>query len=466
MRDLTEYLKQKLGDPYQTKINNSNVNMSVVVSRAKNSVIDTTYWITETIRIGSGLGDVALTGRRMKASGSPDGIYEIHVDNGVVKTAYRPYPDLLKNGWQDISMLENGSSVSIAFDGYWEKFRKNKWRLITGELPYLFWVNDLGELKVQVWEDVGSRLTLGSGVVKVRALRGWRSLVDDADMGIVVAYIKMDGLVYYRSYCKQLDGSFLWEVERQLTLFTGSAVSLNLAITIDYRMMFIVETNTGSVEWFVTQRSWGGYASPMDYLKTGVKNIMFDVYPIDYIDGYANDEVITSSIVPWFNVAEPIYPVPVSAENDDEYTIRLKFNHPLDVDLSSVASAFTMKDSTNVVFGIISTSAGIDNSEIVFNMSNFNSSAQTMNIIYDRSVLELDAVNQGSRFAVESFTFGFDPVLIPPEGNDFEYLSVSLPITFTPKFVYYRTANNGSENVSAGITGISFVVTKVGSNPL
>ena len=47
----------------------------------------------------AGTGDVSLAPRRFKTRGTPNRIYEIHVDNGIVKTSIREYPDKLKDGW-------------------------------------------------------------------------------------------------------------------------------------------------------------------------------------------------------------------------------------------------------------------------------------------------------------------------------------------------------------------------------
>ena len=58
--------------------------------------MDSTYWTVETLREKEGLGDLSIAARRMKAYGSPDRLYNIYVDNGIVKTAMRDYPDYLK----------------------------------------------------------------------------------------------------------------------------------------------------------------------------------------------------------------------------------------------------------------------------------------------------------------------------------------------------------------------------------
>ena len=466
MREIPAELLNKLMSQHQTKANASDPRMSVTVARAKTTVMDTTYFTTETIRSKTGLGDISLAGRRQVPYGTPDRIYEIHVDEGIVKTAIREYPDRLKDGWKDQFTLGPGSSVGLAFDGYWVRYRKY-WRLITAEKPFLFWVDDLNVLWSQLWDEADSKFQLATGVSKVRAIRAWKNAsYRDKDQGVLVGFIKQDGTLNYRSYCQQLDGSYQWENEQQITDFTGVAVSLNMFITNDYRMGFVVETSTGTIEWFVTHRNWAGMASPDEYLRAGIRNITMDVYPVIYTNTFVDDENINVGIEPWINVVEPIYPLPIFASNADEYTITLKFNYEIDADLTQVLSAFSIKDFTNVQFPILSTQSGLDNSEIIFNMSNFNSASGNIFINYDRSILELDCLNQGSRFAIESFIFDFTPELIPPEGNDFENINVSVPITFIPKYVYYLIAFNGGENVTVGLSGISFVVTKVGSNPL
>lgn len=601
MRDIPAELLNKLVSQHQTKANASDPRMSVTVARAKTTVMDTTYFTTETIRSKTGLGDISLAGRRQVPYGTPNRIYEIHVDEGLVKTAIREYPDRLKDGWKDQFTLGPGSSVAIAFEGNWQRYRKY-WRLITSEKPYIFWVDDVGDLWTQLWDeqiktdgywkenpptesvqvvenwdktwmsntsinssgvltvfegckttnkitvvegktyffdngdfgnygrlrwvdvnnnyiyhqDLGSNggsavapsgaygvyffyswnvettpsvtneevvtvqleptwieesygpLKLASDVVKVRAIRAWKNVgYQDKDQGIVVGYIKTDGSIYYRNYSQQLDETYLWEYERKIDEFPYSYVSLNMFITNDYRMGFVAERNNGTIEWAITHRNWAGMASPDEYLKSGIRNIKMNVFPIEFMDSFADDEHITSGIKNiFFNAAEPIYPEVISASNQDEYTITLKFSHPIDFDLSNVKDAFTIKDVSETIYTIISSHAGIDQSEIVFNTSNFNAASSGLIVVYDRSILELDSLNQGSRFAIESFNFNFIPELVPPEGYDLENIAVSLPIYFEPKFIYYKTANNGSEYVTAGVVNIGFVVTKVGSNPL
>src|SRR5690554_2949760 len=110
MRNVDPVLSNKLNTQYQTKANNAQPKMTVAIARARNTVSDSSYWVVETIRTGSTLGDVSLAPRRQKVTGSPDKIYEIHVYNGEVRTSIREYPDKFKDGWIDQFDVGAGSS--------------------------------------------------------------------------------------------------------------------------------------------------------------------------------------------------------------------------------------------------------------------------------------------------------------------------------------------------------------------
>lgn len=469
MRSVPSELLEKLHKNIQTKGSQAQPKMNVAVARAKTTVTDSSYWTVEKIREKTGLGDIAVAARRYsKHYGRPDRLYEIHVDNGQVKTAIREYPDKLKQGWQDQFALGPGTDVAIAFDGEWELYRK-VWRQRTHENPWIFWVDDLGVLWGQLWDDETTLVELTTGVSKVTAIRGWKEFDNGLnDQGIVVAFVKTDGTVWYRNYCIQVDLTYIWESQRQVTGFTGTATNVGLFLTNDYRLGVLVENTLGKIWWLVTGRLWVGMAIERDFLKASISDVTFEVLPIQYLESHSDIENISANLTDiWFNVAEPIYPVPVFAENPDgdEYTILLRFSHPIDYDLSLVGPAFSIKDSVNANFTILSTAAGFDNSEIIFTLNIFSGASGNMFINYDRTIIELDSVNQGSRFAIESFSFEFTPDLAPPEGHAFENITVSILPTFVVSQVYYRNGY-ASENITASIADVTFVVTKVGSNPL
>lgn len=468
MRSFPSDLTAKVNQSLQTLGNVSDPKLKIAVSRAKTTVTDANYWTVETIREKAGLGDISVAPRRFfKHYGGPDRLYEIHVDSGQVHTAIREYPDKLKQGWQPQLTLGPGSSVAITFDGEWELYRK-AWRLQTHEVPWIFWVDSTGILWGQLWSDETTLVELASEVSTVEAIRGWKELNQGQnDQGIIVAFIKTDGTVWYRSYCIQPDLSYMWESSREILGFTGIAVNIGLFLTNDYRLGVTVENSLGNIWWLITNRVWVGMAVQIEQIQSGIYNSTFTVIPVNYIENSIEESITSGLYNAFFNVAEPIYPLPISAANPNNVPteIKLKFNYPIDYDLSGAMSAFTIKDSINTIFTILSTAPGVDNTEIIFTTSTFNSASGNMFIGYDRTILELDCLNQGSRFAIESFNFEFTPTLVPPEGHILEYVVTGITSTFVLTQVYHRSGYV-NENVTAGLMNNKFIVTKVGSNPL
>ena len=469
MRQLPSDLSSKINQSLQTIGNNADPKMEITVVRAKNTVYDSTYWTVETIREIDGLGDVSVAPRRFNIYGRPNRIYEVHVRNGEVLTSVREYPDKLREGFKPQFSLGAGSSVGLAFNGEWKRYRKF-YRLVTEDEPWVSWVDNAGVLWVQRWDDADSKFQLSSDVVKVKMIRAWKNLViQHQDHGIVVAYIKTDGKVYYRNYCIQEDYSEAWEYEKELIGFEGSAANVNLFITNDYRMGFIIEDTLDQIHWLVTHRNWGGMASPAENLVTGLRDIKFEVTPIKYYETYNEDHITTSIDGLFFNVAEPIYPIPITAHNGDteeEEKIWLRFSHPPVEQVGDSVIAFTLKDSIGTLFPILSIERDEeDPSVIIFNTGRFTSMNTNLTITYDRVKYALNAENQGSLFAIESFALTFIPDLTPPEGHLQENVTFDITPTFKVTQVYYRDGLL-QENIQMAISDVNFIVTKVGDNPL
>ena len=242
--------------------------------------MDSTYWTVETIRTKAGLGDLSIAARRLKPYGRPDKLYNIYVDNGIVKTATRAYPDYEEEKWQDQFSLGSGTAVAICLDGYWELYR-GKWQQVTSEKPWLFWVNG-GRLYTQYWDETDTKLELATGVSKLKAIRGWANVnIMIQDQGVIVGYIKTDGKVYYRNYCRQANSSYIWENETQITEFTGTANTLNLFITNDYRTGFAVEDVSNKMYLFITGRVWAGMAIGKETFSARA-NLEIDFIPLQH----------------------------------------------------------------------------------------------------------------------------------------------------------------------------------------
>lgn len=307
MRKIDPFLMNKLRQSVQTMGTNANPKMQIAVAKARNSVMDNSYWTVETINEGGVLGDVSVVPRRNNPFGRPNRIYAIVVEGGVVKTLIREFPDKFKDGFKYQFTIGQGSNVAIAFDGEWQRHRAS-WRLVTHEKPWVFWVTN-GELFTQHWDDEDTRRTLANNVIFCKAIRGWKNLnLADKDQGIVIGYIKTDGKVYYRNYCQMLDLSYIWEGERQVTEFTGNAHSLNLFLTNDYRLGFTVADTSDDIYWYITDRNWAGMAlEPGHVYIPSFKisgSVMNSLDPLEYLDLF-HDEEGSIAKVPSF-VIEPL----------------------------------------------------------------------------------------------------------------------------------------------------------------
>lgn len=470
MRSLPKSLQSKLSQQMQTVHNDADPRMEVVVARARTEVVDYTYWTVETIRETSGLGDVSVAPRRFSPYGPPNRIYEIHVHNGEVKTAIREYPDRLKDGWKDQFSLGAGSAVAIAFNGEWQRHRK-LFRLITEEKPYVSWVDGNGDLWVQKWDEHDTKFQLSSGVSKVRMIRAWKNtVIHYLDQGIVVAYIKTDGKVYYRNYCIQEDYTEVWEYEKELTDFTGTAVNVNLFITNDYRMGFVIEDSLGQVHWLVTPRNWGGMASPAEYLATSIKDITFEVTPITYHDTYGDEHIESSIAIERFYVC-PIDVVPEIVGTErlsflDKKTVQVMFNYDLECELDNLKASLTLTNEALQPFTIetVEEAGNVLTIKTVEEMP----FAQDVILTYNMVGSYYLAFRISSTCLYDygnSINLTIDGV--PPVGFTEENLEVAVAdIVFDVTQVFYSSVDGGGENLEASIMDISFVVTKVGHDPL
>lgn len=472
MRSLPSDLLAKIKQSLQTIGNNSQPKTKITVARAKTTVTDSSYWTVEKIREKTGLGDIAVAPRRFhKHYGGPDRLYEIHVDTGEVKTAIREYPDLAKAGWQDQFSLGSGSDVAIAFDGDWEFYRKT-WRLQTHEVPWIFWVDATGVLWGQLWDDETTKVELATQALRVSAIRAWKEVAGGSnDQGIVVTFIKTDGTLWYRNYCIQTDYTVVWEYEKTVTGFTGTAVNVNLFLTNDYRLGIVVENNTGNIWWLITGRTWSGMAIAPEKIAVGITDVTFEVIPITYYDTHSDVENIETAIQDIKFYVCPADTVPTIVETErlsflDKKTIEVTFNYNLECDLVNLKTSLTLKNTVNQYWtvdeisqnGNILTITTIEEMSFAQDMILGYSAIGTYYLAFRISTTCLYDYGNIINLIIDG---------IPPIGFVEEQLAASITdIQFNVQQVYYTSIFNGGENLEAGIADISFVVTKVGSNPL
>lgn len=459
MRSVSSLMNDKLKSNQQTPANKAAPQMSIQVSRARTTIMDSDYWTVETIRQKTGLGDVGVAPRRFKPYGRPNRIYEIHIDNGVVGTAIREYPDTFKEGWKDQFNLGNGSSVALAFDGNWYRYR-SAWRLVTEEKPWIFWVDTSGVLWRQLWDEPSTLSQLDTGVAYVRAIRAWRNQYSaELDQGIVVGYIKTDGTVWYRNYCRQADGTVIWEIARQLPSVAG-AVHLNLFITNDYRLGFCIEKTNGDIQWSITQRNWSGMAIIPENIHTSLSIHEVRLIPILYTELKSTERVESSitfgkvNFCP-FDVIINFTPTIVRAKRMDNYLIEIEYDTDL-YEVPDCPACFTISNNSVVAVA--------------------KSGARILQLITANSLVSVGSwtVTYNGLGGINSY----HSECCKPEFGSFSILATGEPPSVTETIVSTLSLANVSfirctfsdlfcvEKVSAAISLVAVELIKVGTNPL
>lgn len=465
MRSVNSLMEEKLKSDQQTPANKASPQMSIQVSRARSTIMDSDYWTVETIRQKTGLGDVSVAPRRYKPYGRPNRIYEIHVDNGVVGTSIREYPDTFKDGWKDQFTLGSGSSVALAFDGNWQRYR-GVWRLVTDEKPWIFWVDSSGILWRQLWDDASTLSQLDTGVSYVRAIRAWRNQYSaELDQGIVVGYIKTDGTVWYRNYCKQADGTVIWEIARVLPSVSG-AVHLNLFLTNDYRLGFSIEKTNGDIQWLISQRNWSGMAIDTETLAADISAIEVTLTAIEYITNIIEREELLSTV----SRAE-VHLCPANMDLGiveslivEPNKVELRFLYDVSID-NETKDYFKIKNLGIEKFSV-NTEVGSESNILVLTSSEIlNPYVETFVTLLDNSTFRL-MPSAVCKPVVPAFNHTVQP-LPPPPGYAWETLEPSInAINLTFTWIDWITNHIDQHSLEASISNVTVVLTKVGTEPI
>lgn len=229
-------------------------------------------------------------------------LYRIYIKNGITYVdTLKVIDPLSKQAWYQSYIVGLAMDASIESNGIWTKDEINKkYNFTTEEYPYIFWVDNNNVLYCQIWNDTDTKVQLATDVVKISTLRGWKNVFFwNHDQGLIVAYIKSDGKVYYRNYCKQPpDQPAIWETERQISNLPNPAQDISLFRTNDYRVGFMANCN-GITYWTLTERDWAGMSIPIERVTASPATVETLFQQIFYINTYEPNESInvTSSII-------------------------------------------------------------------------------------------------------------------------------------------------------------------------
>lgn len=252
MRSIPTALKEKLTNRFKVENTNSMPKLRVVATQTSvNSLL------SEPIHedIAPAFGDVAI--RQMAGEANLSLAYAICLDNGIAKVYQRKFPASMEYPWEYQWTLGSASDVAIEFNGVWKMNAEKEWYYLqTDEYPYIFYVKN-GTLYVQNWKNSASAIPIATGVNQISACKGWQSSVDrELDQGLIIGYIK-GGSVYYRAFCCQENGSYVWEAEHEVTTLGTGNTTLSVIRTNDFRIGFLTQNN-GRMLLALTHRNYAG----------------------------------------------------------------------------------------------------------------------------------------------------------------------------------------------------------------
>jgi hypothetical protein len=291
-----------------------------------------------TIQESELLTDVDVTVSRPSAITLPATAYALAIDNGLAQVKSKPLPYDDQYTWEDVFDVASGvTSVAIEFDGYWDRdYNTRRFNFVTEEYPWLFYVQ-AGDLYMQYWQDTPELLV--TGVAKCAAVRGWvpANGATHNDQGLIIAYLKADGKMYYRSYAIQENGIKGWEGEREVTSLGSGIDDLALFRTNDFRVGFLAEVD-GNISWTLSERNWAGMSVAAERLSMEATfgGATIDTFEVEIIPLSAPEDTVefsnlqNVSIVNLYETEPPTVSYGVAKiQITDSTHIYVQFTHPV-----------------------------------------------------------------------------------------------------------------------------------------
>jgi len=303
MLPIPSILLDKVNQAMQTIGNNAEPKMTIIAQKAAKYLNQGSFLNARTIRTGNSLGPLDVCLRREDKYQDPTEIVMLYVEGGYAKVATIPYVHSPDQNFSYQYTIGPATDVACDFDGRFEFIEDHSgiyfdtetiWALVTFGDPY-FSIVSSGALTI--WQGQTQIISLaGDSIVKCSLLRGWKSINHVlTDQGIICAYTKTDGKVYYRAFCEQEGGSFIWELEHEITEFVPPVSNLGLFRAADFRTGFLAEIN-GNIQLLLTIRSWSAMGILPDHIFSMISNVQVEVFEILYQDFEHPDEHISSTI--------------------------------------------------------------------------------------------------------------------------------------------------------------------------
>jgi len=400
--------------------------------------------------------------------GNSPKLYAAFIVDGVViiRSKDLPYDD--STPWEDLLLFGTDiSCVAMEFDGYWDRdYNTRRFNFVTEEYPWLFYVQG-GNLYAQYWQD--DPLLLATSVTKCAAIRGWVPVAGDTtnDQGLIIAYLKTDGKMYYRSYCIQAGGLKDWEIQREVTELGDTIDDLALFRTNDFRLGFIAE-KSGNVHWTMTERNYAGMSYWPELLTGKFSGFTaIDLIEIDYVDVAAPIEHLSGrydTLCIGLNLEADVVGTCTGADITGESEITLKFSQPLAGNIARIKDlVMVSNEAMTVYYTPVSTAIGDANNELVLAVAELLDTEGATTITVGEATIYLQPSGTGSMLPMTAFS-----VNASLDRDPYHLVNLTGRFNMTTLNFIEIVASNTSNQEAASLTGrfngfTSIVLTKVGS---
>ena len=418
------------------------------------------------IEVGFDVRDITM--RRTSPYSDPTYVFAAGIDNGNALIRGREYSQEYAIAWEPISNLGPAKDIKIESDGAWVQTVYG-YRFVTFEYPSATVLRLNGDLEFIDLNNIMPTSIIASNVTNHSMVRGYNNIsFSDRDQGMLIAYVK-ESKAYYRNIVT-LNGVTTIQPELRLLDTVDNVIRVVAVRLNDYRLAIVVEAEDTNY-LMVTERYWGGMASPAEHFAAGVSDVTFEVTPIPHPDLYSDDEHIESSVAieRFYVCPADVVPTVVGTERlsfPDKKTIQIMFNYELECELDNLKESLVLKNIANQPFTIdtVEENGNVLTIKTVEEMP----FAQDVILTYDM-VGSYYLAFRISDTCLYDYGKSINLTIegTPPTGFTSENLKGAITdIIFDVQQVYYNSVYVGGENLEGTVTDISFVVTKVGDNPL
>lgn len=263
MYNCDQTLLDRLNSNLQTPAANSDIRPLAYITRNKTAISSQRYWEKQLITPNIGTrSSVAV--RRPEGSLLADMIFTTQViaGNAIIRYA-KPKTNLADMTWSVLTTIANVSELSINFDGYMVIDIERVEFYTKGNLPYVFFVDTAGSLKMRNLDNNTGDITISDNAVNVASVRGLYSDAAGLDDGIWVFYTNAAGQLWE---ARILNGAV--SELTQITLLPSGVTTWQdcwAGLTFDYRVVLQLKGNDGKVYTLVSRSRPSGF-SMLEYL--------------------------------------------------------------------------------------------------------------------------------------------------------------------------------------------------------